>query len=230
MNKFTLLKILIFLLIFIVGVTVAYNINTPDKTLKIYQPFDVNPELVAEQLRNKRGGHTIADFELFDQNGNIASQKNFEDKIYVADFFFTTCPSICPKMADQMQRVYEKYKNDNRVMFLSHTVMPEVDSVPVLLEYAKKYQASSDKWVFVTGSKKAIYELARESYFAVTTTGNGDEHDFIHTENFILVDAQKRIRGFYDGTDKKDIDRLMDEMDILVKESEKALKNKGHSN
>lgn len=218
MNKFSFLKIFLLLLIFIAGVTTAYYIVKPEKKLKIYKPADINPELVDESLRNKKSSHTIADFELYDQYGNTITQNNFEGKIYVADFFFTTCPSICPVMVSQMQRVYENYENDDRIKFLSHTVMPEVDSVPRLLEYAQKYNAKPNKWLFVTGNKKHIYELARKSYFAITTNGNGDEHDFIHTENFILVDTKKRIRGFYDGTDKKDIDRLMKEIEILFKE------------
>ncbi|MFN7014533.1 MAG: SCO family protein, partial [Bacteroidia bacterium] len=160
----------------------------------------------------------IADFKLLKQNGDTVSLKNLDGKIYVADFFFTTCPTICPKMSDQMYRVYQKYLDNPNVVIVSHTVMPEVDSVPVLKAYADKYHAKSEKWIFLTGSKEEIYKLARKSYFAVITEGDGGISDFIHTENFILVDKQKRIRGFYDGTSKEDVDRLIKEIGYLLKE------------
>lgn len=195
----------------------AYFIESQRK-LKIYNPADLNPSLVDSLLRSIRANHRISDFELVNQKGDTITQKNFEGKIYVADFFFTTCPSICPKMANQMKRVYDAYFNNDLVLFLSHTVMPETDSVSVLAEYAGKLNARADKWFFVTGDKKVIYELARKSYFAVTDEGTGDEHDFIHTENFILIDKNKRIRGFYDGTSEDDVDRLIEEMEILLVE------------
>lgn len=206
------------LLIFSAGVFISNHLLKSSKKLKILNPVDINHSLVDSSLRNINQNHRIADFELINQDGKIATQKDFEGKIYVADFFFTTCSSICPIMSTQMQRVYEKFIENNNVMILSHTVMPEVDSVHVLSEYAKRYNANSKKWIFVTGEKKKIYELARKSYFAVSDSGSGDKHDFIHTENFILVDRNKRIRGFYDGTSVEDMDRLMDEIEILLKE------------
>jgi len=179
--------------------------------------------MVDSSLRNINRNHRISDFELINQDGRIVTQKDFEGKIYVADFFFTTCPSICPKMSAQMQRVYEKFIDNEEVMILSHTVMPETDSVPVLAEYAKRFDVNSKKWLFVTGKKKKIYELARKSYFAVQNEESapdeshaGDEHDFIHTENFILVDKNKRIRGFYDGTSPDDVDRLIEDIEIVL--------------
>ena len=208
---------IVFLTIFIVGVFVVYLYFIPVPVLKIYKPSDINPELVdIDQQIDKP--HRIADFKLLNQNGDTVSLKNLEGKIYVADFFFTTCPTICPKMSDQMHRVYEKYLKNPHVVIVSHTVMPEVDSVPVLKAYADKYHANADKWMFLTGPKDEIYHLARKSYFAVITEGDGGVSDFIHTENFILVDKQKRIRGFYDGTSKEDVDRLIKEIGYLLKE------------
>lgn len=208
---------LAFLTIFIVGVFVVYFFLTPVPVLKIYKPSDLNPKLVDKDQQSNKP-HRIADFKLVNQNGDTITLQNLEGKIYVADFFFTTCPTICPKMSDQMHRVYKKYLNNPDVLILSHTVMPEVDSVLVLKSYADKYAANADKWMFLTGPKEDIYQLARKSYFAVISEGDGGVSDFIHTENFVLVDKQKRIRGFYDGTSKKDVDRLIKEIGYLLKE------------
>lgn len=210
-------------LIFTAGVLLSNHFLKGSRKLKIYNPIDVDPALVDSALLSINKHHRISDFELINQDGNAVSQKNFEGKIYVADFFFTTCSSICPRMSSQLHRVSEKFSDEPDVMILSHTVMPEVDSVYVLAEYAKHYHADSEKWMFVTGEKKKIYELARKSYLAVkdinlASDQNGDEHDFIHTENFILVDKNKRIRGFYDGTSMDDVNRLIEEMEILLRE------------
>lgn len=219
MGKGRIVSIFAFLIIFVSGITTSYFIIKPVKGLKIYKPSDLNPKLVDDSLRTKKGAHTIAPFSLCNQEGKLVTEKDLDAKIYVADFFFTTCPSICPTMSRQMARIYEEFKNDESIMLLSHSVMPEVDSVPILKEYALRYGVDSDsKWMFLTGDKKEIYTLARQSYFAVITEGNGDEHDFIHTENFILVDKKKRIRGFYDGTDEKDVNRLIEEIEVLLEE------------
>jgi protein SCO1 len=213
-----LLTIIALLIIFITGVVVTFNILKPVEKLKIYKPADLNPKLVVPELRNSRQAHKISDFSLLDQSGEVFTEKDLEGKIYVADFFFTTCPSICPAMSRQMKRVHDEFENNKEIMLVSHTVMPETDSPEVLAEYAARYGADGNKWKFLTGDKKEIYDLARKSYFAVTTEGDGDEHDFIHTENLILVDKQKRIRGFYDGTSPEDVDRLIREINILNKE------------
>ena len=146
------------------------------------------------------------------------TENDFRNKIYVTDFFFVTCPTICPKMTDQMHRVYEEFKENDDILFLSHTVMPEADSVPVLKDYAEKLKVDVKKWKFVTGDKKQIYNLARKTYFAAVTEGDGGVNDFIHTENFVLVDKEKRLRGFYDGTSKKDVDRLIEDINALLYE------------
>lgn len=170
-----------------------------------------------ELLKN----HKVGEFSLTDQGGQPVTPTDFEGKIYVTDFFFVTCPTICPKMTDQMLRVYEEFNENSDILFLSHTVMPEEDSVPVLKEYADKFNISSEKWKLVTGDKKQIYDLARKTYFAAVTEGDGGVDDFIHTENFVLVDKDKRLRGFYDGTSKKDVDRLIKDIYTLLAEYEK---------
>ncbi|QLG45089.1 SCO family protein [Costertonia aggregata] len=192
-----------------------YNALQPKKNLPVFQPSMVNPELVDSTLHYTKKYHTIADFSLTNQNGETITQKDYEDKIYVADFFFTTCPTICPIMTKNMVTVQEKIKNDTDVMLLSHSVTPQIDSVAQLKKYALEKGVDDRKWNLVTGDKKQIYELARKSYLAVKTDGDGGPYDMIHTENFILVDKERRIRGFYDGTKEEDIDKLMADLSIL---------------
>ncbi len=206
------------ILIAVVGIIIAYFINDKPKVLKVYNPIDINPDLVDESLRQVDKFHRVGSFSLTNQNGKEVTEANFKDKIYIADFFFVTCPTICPKMTKQMNRVYDEFISNEVISFLSHTVMPEADSVPVLHEYANKLNISSDKWIFVTGDKKQIYNLARKTYFAAVTEGDGGVNDFIHTENFVLVDKEKRIRGFYDGTSTKDVDRLIVDIYALLEE------------
>lgn len=210
----------LFMVILFIGIMVAYQMNLDARKLPVYNPSQLNPKLVDESLAGVSQGHKIGNFQLINQEGNKVTDQDFKGKIYVADFFFTTCESICPKMSGQMQRVNKEFNEDEQIKLISHTVYPEIDSVPQLKKYAMEYGANAGKWELVTGSKKHIYELARKSYFAVTTDGDGGENDFIHTENFILVDKEKRIRGFYDGTNKKDVDQLIEDINILKNEYE----------
>lgn len=182
--------------------------------MPIYSPSMVNPELVDSTIQYKRKYHTIADFSLTNQNGKIVSQTDYADKIYIADFFFTTCPTICPIMTKNMVDIQNRTKNDD-VLLLSHSVTPVIDSVTQLKKYALEKGIDDSKWNLVTGDKKQIYELARKSYLAVKTDGDGGPYDMIHTENFILVDKQKRIRGFYDGTNTEEIERLLEDLKVL---------------
>ncbi|HET6244561.1 MAG: SCO family protein [Bacteroidetes bacterium] len=214
----SVLTVIAVVIIVFTGSIIAFNIIKPKEKLKIFKLSDINPKMVDENKEKKTGTHRIAAFELISQQGIKVTEKVLENKIYVADFFFTTCPSICPAMSAQMKRVNDNFKDHQDIMLVSHSVMPEIDTPEVLQEYAQRYGALPGKWLFLTGDKKDIYALARQSYFAVTTQGDGDEHDFIHTENLILVDKEKRIRGFYDGTDKNDVNRLISEIDILKKE------------
>ena len=209
---------LIFFVVFsAVALTVFYHLLKVDNHLKIYNPIDVNPRLVDDSMLHVQKNHTIADFKLINQNGKTITNKEYKDKIYIADFFFTRCQTICIAMAYNMSELQEYYKKDDDILFLSHSVTPVMDSVPVLKEYAKKKGVIDGKWNVTTGPKKHIYELARKSYFAVLDEGNGDENDFIHTEQFVLVDKERRIRGYYDGTDKKDIEKLKEDI-VLLKE------------
>ena len=209
---------LVFLVISIVIVSIMYNILDVYKPLPIYQPSNVSTELVDSTIQYKRKYHKVADFTLINQNGETITQDNYKDKIYVADFFFTTCQTICPIMTDHMKDIQEELKNDSDILLLSHSVTPEIDSVAQLKKYALEKGVIDNKWNLVTGDKKQIYELARKSYLAVKTDGDGGPYDMIHTENFMLIDKKRQIRGFYDGTNPEDIERLLDDIDILKEE------------
>lgn len=219
-NLFTWLKKFAIVL-FILSVIIIYSIYSllkPEETLPVYQPDMVNAELVDSTVRYIRKYHTVKDFELINQNGDTITQDYYKDKIYVADFFFTTCLTICPVMTDHMLKIQEKIKDDPEVLLLSHTVFPKTDSVPVLKAYAEEKGVLDKKWNLVTGDKKHIYELARKSYLASKSNGDGGPYDMIHTENFVLVDKEKRIRGFYDGTDAEAIENLMHDIKVLKRE------------
>ena len=195
--------------------TLFYLALKPKKTLPIYNPSMVNPELVDSTVQYISKYHSIADFSFTNQNGKTITQKDYEGKIYVADFFFTTCGSICPKMTTNLVEVQKAFVNNPKVMLLSHTVFPETDSVSVLKEYAKKNGVIDSKWNLVTGDKKQIYTMARKSYLAVKLGKPEELYDMVHTENFVLVDSNRRVRGFYDGTKKEEIERLIDDINFL---------------
>ena len=208
-----------FLIVFsFVGITVFYKLMSQEERLKIYNPIDINPRLVDISVKNLKKNHTIADFELTNQNGEKITNKTYEGKIYIADFFFTRCQTICISMAYNMSELQEYYKNNDDIMFLSHSVTPIIDSVSVLKDYAIKKGVIDEKWNITTGSKTHIYDLARKNYFAVLDEGNGDENDFIHTEQFVLIDKERRIRGFYDGTEIEDMNKIKKDITILKRE------------
>ena len=209
---------IVLLVLSIVIISIFYQILKPRVVLPIFQPAQVNEELVDSTIQHVKKYHTIADFSLINQNGKTVTQDTYNNKIYIADFFFTTCQTICPIMTDHMIILQNKLKLDKDVMLLSHTVTPEIDSVAQLKKYALNKGVLDSKWNLVTGDKKEIYQLARKSYLAVKSNGNGGEYDMIHTENFILVDQKKRIRGYYDGTLEEDIESLLNDIDILKKE------------
>ena len=196
-------------------IALFYTALKPKKTLTIYNPSDVNPELVDSTVQYISKYHTIADFKFTNQNGKIITQKDYEGKIYVADFFFTTCPTICPIMADNMVDIQKAIKNNPKVMLLSHTVMPDVDSVPVLKKYALEKGVIDSKWNLVTGDKKDIYSIARKSYLAVKMGKPEELYDMVHTENFVLVDSKRRVRGFYDGTNPEEVKKLIEDIEWL---------------
>ena len=214
LKKYKLFITTLFVLSCII-ITLFYSILSPEKILPIYQPAQVNYELVDSTIQHQKKYHHIADFSLINQNGDTITQEFYKDKIYVADFFFTTCQTICPIMTDHMYDIQKQTISDPEVLLLSHSVTPEVDSVAQLKRYAKKKLVNSSKWNLVTGNKKQIYELARKSYLAVKNAGNGGPFDMIHTENFMLVDKKRQIRGFYDGTDSEEIERLLEDIKVL---------------
>ena len=207
-----------FILVFSTAtISLFYTILKPIETLPIYQPAEVNEKLVDSSIIHVSKYHKISDFTLTNQNGEKITQENYNDKIYVADFFFTTCQDICPIMTKNMYKLQQELKNDKEILFLSHTVIPEVDNVERLKEYAVVNNVDDSKWNLVTGDKRQIYELARKSYLAVEDS-EFEKYDMIHTENFMLIDKEKQIRGFYDGTNDKEIEKLLSDIQILKKQ------------
>ena len=193
-----------------------YEALTPKKVLPIFQPNDVNYELVDSSIQHIKRFHKIKSFEFLNQNGEKISEKDYEGFIYVADFFFTTCPSICPIMTNNMVKIQNYIKDKKKVKLLSFSVTPDIDSVHVLKEYSIKKGVDDKYWNLLTGDKSKIYSLARKSFLVVKENVESDSHSMIHTENFVLVDREKRIRGFYDGTDDTDMQVLNEDIGILL--------------
>lgn len=208
--------------ILLVSIFIAIYSLMNRRNLPIYTPRDVNPELVDSTVQHIGYNHKIAPFSFTNQNGKTITNKDYEGKIYVADFFFTTCQTICPKMTTNMVWLQDKIKDNPKVKLLSHTVFPDEDTVEVLKEYAKAKGVLDTKWNLVTGNQKEIYKIARQSYLVVKT-GNPEElYDMVHTENFVLVDQKGRIRGFYNGTllnetkkGEKNMNQLLEDIEFL---------------
>jgi protein SCO1/2 len=163
--------------------------------------------------------HTIPSFHLVNQDGKTITDDSTRDKIYVANFFFATCPTVCPQMNEQVQRVQKAFKDEENFQILSFTVDPENDTVAALAEYAKRMNADNSLWWFLTGEKDSIYQLAREG-FLVSAAAGKTAADFFHSQSLILIDKEKRIRGIYDGTEPAQVDTLIDEVKVLMKEYE----------
>ena len=206
---------IVLLLLSMIIIYLFYNALQPKNVLPVYQPADFNSELVDSTLVHVKKYHTIGNFSLTNQNGETITQDFYRDKIYVADFFFTTCPTICPIMTENMVYLQSQIANDKDVLLLSHSVTPDIDSVVQLKKYALEKGVIDKKWNLVTGDKKHIYELARKSYLAVKDDGDGGPFDMIHTENFILIDKERRIRGTYDGTNKEEMAKLLQDLEVL---------------
>ncbi|NJN28489.1 MAG: SCO family protein [Cyclobacteriaceae bacterium] len=162
--------------------------------------------------------HTIRDFSFTDQDGNQVTQDTFEDKIYVTDFFFTTCPTICPIMKSQMLRVYERFKDHPEVLFLSHSIDPRHDSVAVLHEFAQRLGVDSEKWHFVTGDQDEIYDIGQNSYMVTAREDPDEPGGYLHSGAFLLIDKQRRVRGIYDGTKEEKVNLLMEDIEKLLSE------------
>lgn len=171
--------------------------------------------------------HKIPFFEFTNQWHQVTSSKDVEGKVYVTDYFFTTCQSICPIMNKNLDKIYAKFAQREDFLILSHTVDPETDSVSVLKNYSDLHRVTDKKWLFLTGEKSKLYELARKGYLLNAEEGNGESDDFIHTQNFALIDKEGHIRGFYDGTDSTDIVRLIGEIELLFQAYEHK-KNHSH--
>jgi len=160
--------------------------------------------------------HRIADFSFINQDSAIVTNASFKDQIYVADFFFINCPSICPEMSKQMYRVYEKFLENGNIGLLSHTIDPVYDTVAALAKYARLLGVSSSKWQFVTGDKQQIYDLGETSYMVVANEDENAPGGFIHSGAFLLIDKERQVRGVYDGTITSQVDLLMKDIDKLL--------------
>lgn len=200
----------------VIALCFSCNNNSKTQTLPIYNPSDFNPELVDKSLQSKNKNHKVSDFSLINQNGETITQKAYENKIYIVDFFFTRCPSICPIMTNNMVKIQNAYINNEDVMLLSLSVTPTIDSVSVLRDYANQKGVIDSKWNITTGNKKHIYNLARKSYFAAVENGDGGLQDFIHTPHFVLIDKEKQIRGLYDGTNDQETERIIKDITKLI--------------
>lgn len=217
-----MIRVALVLVVVIIGGAFAYNYLKPpaEKPLPIINPVDVKPEMVDRDLVRKGIGHTIEDFRFTDQDGKSFGLNNVKGKVFVAEYFFTTCGTICPRMTAQMERVQKHFAGNDKVAILSFTVDPENDSPEALKNYAKAHGADDSQWHFLTGKKEDLYRAARRSFFVLKPAeaqNQGDVgSDFIHTNNFVLVDQQLRIRGYYDGTSAEDVDVLMHDMERLL--------------
>ncbi len=212
--------ILIILLTFFISCKETNKVNK-ETTLPFFNSALFTPEWIATDTPEYLDIHTIPAFSLLNQEGKSVTKKTYEGKIYVADFFFVSCPGICPVLEKNMSKIQEKFKEDKEVLLLSHTVMPTKDSVSVLKKYALENDIVSEKWNLVTGNKKEIYDLARKAYFADEDfVKTKDEDAFVHTENFILIDKKGRIRGVYNGTISLEVERLIRHINLLKKEGE----------
>ena len=203
-------------------ISIIYSVLKPVEILPVYQPSAVSAALVSQEIRHQKKYHTISNFSLTNQNGQTVTQDTYEGKIYVADFFFTTCQTICPIMTSNMVELQGKLANNPNVLLLSHTVMPEIDTVAQLKKYALQKKVNAAQWNLVTGSKQEIYDLARKQYL-VAKENPDDPLGLVHTENFVLIDTQKRIRGFYDGTQTQEIDRILHDIGVLQNQGKKSI-------
>lgn len=192
--------------------------NPSQEKLPVLGQHEYVQKTVGNQTVTDTVFHKVADFSFVDQDSAVVTNDTFKDKIYVTDFFFTSCPTICPVMKKEMLRVYDEFKDNDKVLFLSHTIDPAYDTVALLHDYAERLGVSSDKWHFVTGDKEAIYDMALKNYMVTAMEDNSSPGGFIHSGAFILVDEDRRIRGMYDGTVKEEVDVLINDIHRLLKE------------
>jgi protein SCO1/2 len=217
LNRYNLL---IFLAFTIIGCKKSEKeVESRVETLPYYNEASFTPKWL-NNVEDLETFHKVPFFNLIDQNGESVTEQTFKEKIYVTDFFFTTCPGICPKMTENMALVQEAFKDDPEVLLLSHSVTPETDSVQVLKTYAENKGAISNKWYLVTGDRKQIYDLGRKTYFVEQDLGQEKEEDeFLHSENFVLIDKNKHIRGIYNGLNATAVQQLIADIKTLEKEN-----------
>jgi protein SCO1/2 len=223
MKKFNMLKknSLLIALVFVIGCK-----NKPNKqegsrvdALPYFNEASFTPKWISPSSKDLNNFHKIPDFQLVNQNGENVNQNTFENKIYITDFFFTTCPGICPMMTDSMLKLQEEFKNDAGILLLSHSVTPTIDSVLKLKEYAVDNRIIDGKWHLVTGDKREIYDLGRKFYFVEEDLGKPKGIDeFLHTENFVLIDKKKHIRGIYNSLNRASLAQLIVDVKALQKE------------
>jgi len=224
MNK-TVLSIVVVLLFAACKQTVKKeNIQVKETSrvehLPYYNDESFTPHWITPNTDEEKQFHKIPDFKLVDQLGDTLTQKSFENQIYITDFFFTTCPGICLKMTNNMTKVQEAFLDNDEVAILSHSVTPSIDSVSVLKTYGEKNGVIDSKWHLVTGDKNEIYNLGRNEYFVENDLGiPKDINDFLHTENFLLIDKNKHIRGIYNGLNRASIAQLITDVEALLEES-----------
>tara|TARA_B110000438_G_scaffold303088_1_gene363067 strand:- start:686 stop:1366 length:681 start_codon:yes stop_codon:yes gene_type:complete len=192
--------------------------NHNEFRLPIYTPADLDPDWMDPSLKNSTEPHVVNDFEFINQNGLVVNEQTVKGKIYIAEFFFTTCPGICPILTKHTKKIQDEFLNDHDILILSHTVYPEHDSVPVLYAFGEQNNINSTKWHLLTGSKQDLYTISRKGYFAISYKPDLSDEGFIHTENVVLVDKQRRLRGIYNGTNIHEMNRLIEDIYLLKKE------------
>ena len=202
----------------LIGFAVLFSCTESKRELPILGQKEAKESVVNGKTVIDTIYHQIPDFEFYNQDSVLISQKDFEGKIYVADFFFTSCPTICPKMKTQMLRIYEKYKGNPKIAFLSHSIDPRHDTPSVLKEFSQNLGITGKQWQFITGDKAKIYEIGQKSYMVSATDDPTQPGGIVHSGAFILVDSHRHIRGIYDGTEPEKVDQLMNDMDVLLEE------------
>jgi len=202
-----------FLAVFLAGCTMPKEEKLPIMGRKEINEKEINGKIVSDTTY-----HQIADFSFVNQDSAVVTHHTFKDQIYIADFFFTSCPTICPIMKTQMLRVHDKIQDMDDVMILSHTIDPEYDTVALLRDFAERLGVNSGKWHFVTGDKERIYEMGQRSYMVTALEDSSQPGGFVHSGAFILVDKDRRVRGLYDGTKADQVDRLIRELAVLRRE------------
>jgi protein SCO1/2 len=206
--------------IWIIAILLVGCVAPKEERLPVMGRKEITERTVNGQIVNDTTYHKIGDFSFVNQDSATVNNDTFDDKIYVADFFFTSCPTICPIMKTQMLRVYDTIRNYRDVKILSHTIDPEYDTVALLKDFAERLDVTSDVWHFVTGAQESIYEMAQRSYMVTALADGSEPGGFVHSGAFILVDKERRVRGLYDGTKPDQVDRLIRELAVLRREYE----------